>query len=91
MVQCSTREHATDLERRFNYLASTKLRLSQNYFSVSDSGKKKTRETYALGEMPKIKVMLLTLSKLNPHELHVQEVKRYQVFRETGGARSSTE
>ena len=48
MVQCSTREHATDLERRFNYLASTKLRLSQNYFSVSDSGKKKTRETYAL-------------------------------------------
>lgn len=89
MVQCSTREHATDLERRFHYLASTKLR--QNYFSVSDSGKKKTRETYALGEMPKIKGMLLTLSKLNPHELHVQEVKRYQVFRETGVARSSTE
>jgi hypothetical protein len=41
------------------------------------NGSKKSRETYALSELQAAKDLLLNVSRLNPAELHVQEMKRH--------------
>jgi hypothetical protein len=67
------------LERRLYFLAKNRIR--HNRFAAADRAKK-SKETCAVGDLAKVKDLLVNLARLNPHELHTQEVKRYQITRE---------
>ena len=72
-------EQASDSERRLHWLAKSQVK---GEFFEAAGRSKKTRETHAASEVAKVTSLLKSLARLNPSELHHQEVKRYQSTRE---------